>query len=182
MPKVYLVRHGKAAAAWNEDPDPGLDPLGRTQAEAVATALGSTGPSAIVSSPFLRARETSKPLSKIWGVTPLIENRVGEIPSPSANLLQRGQWLQSLLKQNWSQLSPTVNAWREGVLDALRELDQETVVFTHFIAINAAVGQATGSEKVVSFWPGNGSITILELRGKEITLLERGEEAMTWIR
>ena len=29
MTRVYMVRHGRAAAGWNVDPDPGLDDLGR---------------------------------------------------------------------------------------------------------------------------------------------------------
>ena len=28
MTRVYLVRHGRAAAGWDTDPDPGLDALG----------------------------------------------------------------------------------------------------------------------------------------------------------
>ena len=36
MTRVYMVRHGRAAAGWNVDPDPGLDDLGRSQSLAVA--------------------------------------------------------------------------------------------------------------------------------------------------
>jgi broad specificity phosphatase PhoE len=39
MPRIYLVRHAKPAAGWGDDPDPGLDALGATQAEAVAREL-----------------------------------------------------------------------------------------------------------------------------------------------
>ena len=31
MTRVYMVRHGRAAAGWNVDPDPALDELGRRQ-------------------------------------------------------------------------------------------------------------------------------------------------------
>ena len=39
MPRIYLVRHAKPAAAWGEDPDPGLDALGAMQATAAARHL-----------------------------------------------------------------------------------------------------------------------------------------------
>ena len=39
MARLYLVRHGKATGSWDTDPDPGLDDVGREQAEAMATAL-----------------------------------------------------------------------------------------------------------------------------------------------
>ena len=32
MLKLYLVRHGEAAAAWGDHDDPGLSPLGQAQA------------------------------------------------------------------------------------------------------------------------------------------------------
>ena len=36
MPLIYMIRHGRAAAGWDADMDPGLDDLGRSQSEAVA--------------------------------------------------------------------------------------------------------------------------------------------------
>jgi hypothetical protein len=30
--RLHLVRHGRAAAGWDTDPDPGLDDIGRRQA------------------------------------------------------------------------------------------------------------------------------------------------------
>ena len=36
MTRIYMIRHGKAAAGWDGDADPGLDALGQLQAEALA--------------------------------------------------------------------------------------------------------------------------------------------------
>jgi broad specificity phosphatase PhoE len=58
----------------------------------------------------------------------------------------------------------------------------DCVVFSHFIAINAAVGHATGDDRVVSFRPDNCSITIMETGINTLTLLERGVEAITEVR
>ena len=35
MPRLHMVRHGKAAAGFGESADPGLDALGKAQAEEV---------------------------------------------------------------------------------------------------------------------------------------------------
>ena len=39
MTQIHLVRHGKAAAGFGSHKDPGLDDLGRRQAQAVAAML-----------------------------------------------------------------------------------------------------------------------------------------------
>ena len=41
MTCIYMIRHGKAAAGWDGDADPGLNELGQTQAEAVAAKIQS---------------------------------------------------------------------------------------------------------------------------------------------
>ncbi|MGB2019392.1 MAG: histidine phosphatase family protein, partial [Parvibaculales bacterium] len=88
MTRMYMIRHGKAAAGWDGDADPGLNELGRAQAEAVAKkvqALVAT-PVPIYSSPLKRCQETAAPLAAAWGVTPQIEAGVGEIPPPLEDL------------------------------------------------------------------------------------------------
>ena len=176
MPIHYLVRHGKAAASWAEDLDPGLDRLGKAQAKGVAQTLAPLGPLEVITSPLLRAQETAQPLSDIWGCTLRIEERVGEIPSPTKDLMHRAQWLHEVMGQRWSNLGRNLHYWRQGVVEALLALDADTVVFTHFIAINVVVGVATGDDRVVCFWPDNGSITIVEANGARVRLLERGDE------
>ena len=64
---LFLVRHAKAGSrkAWSGDDQ--LRPLskrGRRQARAVAKALAGEGITRIVSSPFVRCRETVEPLAE----------------------------------------------------------------------------------------------------------------------
>lgn len=179
MTKLYLVRHGKAAAAWDTDYDPGLDDRGRAEAEKTAHTLAPLGPLDIVSSPLARTRQTATPLADLWGVSVKIEERVGEIPSPVKDLSERGEWLIDLMGQEWSTLSQDLHMWRMDVVEALLALDRETVVFSHFIAINAAVGAATGDDRVVSFWPGNASVTVLEKKNNTLALIQRGSQGET---
>ena len=55
---LFLVRHGEAASTHAADP--GLNELGRRQAEAVATRLAESGADSLVHSPKRRARETAE--------------------------------------------------------------------------------------------------------------------------
>ncbi len=89
MATIYLVRHGKASAGFDTHLDPGLDEIGRAQAQATADVLEPLGPLSIYSSPLARALETARPLAERWGVTPSIEPRVAEIPSPSSFPIER---------------------------------------------------------------------------------------------
>jgi len=182
MAKIYLVRHGKATAGWGMEKDPGLDDLGRAQAKAAALTLAPLGPLPIITSPLTRTRETSRPLAEIWDIEPQVEKRVGEIRFPSGNQSSRVQWLQSIMGDKWSNLDPDLKAWRREVIEALCSCKADSVVFSHFIAINAAVGHATGDDRVVSFRPDNCSITIMEAIGNNLLLIERGVEAVTEVR
>ena len=179
MAKLYLVRHGKAAAGWDEDYDPGLDELGRSQARLAAEALKPLGILKIVSSPLARTRETAIPLAEAWGCSIEIEERVGEIPPPGKGLKDRGVWLGGFITQKWPDLGRDLRVWRQGVIEALLSLDRETVVFTHFIAINAAVGKATGDERVLSFMPHNGSITVISTDNGRFQLVRLGHQGGT---
>jgi len=107
---------------------------------------------------------------------------VGEIRFPSRNQSSRVQWLQSIMGDKWSNLDPDLKVWRREVIEALCACEMDCVVFSHFIAINAAVGHANGDDRVVSFRPDNCSITIMETRVNTLTLLERGVEAVTEVR
>ena len=159
MPTLHLVRHGHAAAGWGEDADPGLDARGHQQAHAVAVALGGLAPRRLVSSPLRRATETAAPLAAAWGRPVAIDPAFGEIPSPTPDLAQRQAWLSSALGSHWADLGDDIASWRQTLLAAARAIDQDTIVFTHFVAINAVVAEATADAAVTVFLPANTSVT-----------------------
>ncbi|MFM8388272.1 MAG: SixA phosphatase family protein, partial [Actinomycetota bacterium] len=69
---IYLVRHAKAGsrAAWGDDDV--LRPLvdeGREQARLIASRLALLHPPRLVSSPFLRCRQTLEPLAEMTSLT-----------------------------------------------------------------------------------------------------------------
>lgn len=182
MAKLYLVRHGKASAGWGMEIDPGLDDLGQSQAKAAALSLSPLGPMPIITSPLARTRQTSRPLAKIWQVEIAVEPRVGEIRFPSETPTDRVRWLKDIMADRWPNLGRDLRRWRQEVIEALVSIDRDTVVFTHYIAINAAVGHAAGEDRVVSFRPDNCSITVMEIRGNSLLLMDRGVEADTEVR
>ena len=182
MAKLYLVRHGKAAAGWGMEKDPSLDDLGHAQAKAAALTLAPLGPLPIITSPLARTRETAEPLAKMWRAEACVEPRVGEIRFPSETSADRVQWLKEVMIDQWPNLDRHLRQWRQEVLEALVSVDTDTVVFTHYIAINAAVGYAIEDNRVVCFSPDNASITFMETRGNSLLLIDRGVEADTEVR
>lgn len=177
MARLYLVRHGRAAAGFGESMDPGLDVAGNLQAEAVARRLAPLGPLPILSSPLARAQETAAPLARLWSRTPSIETGVAEIPSPSDNLQDRVAWLRSFMAGSWQHATPLLASWRQNVIATLLSFDEDVVIFSHYIAINVAVGLALGDPRVVVFSPNNCSVTILGTATDSLVLIEKGEEA-----
>ena len=181
MVTIYMVRHGKAAAGFDSHLDPGLNEQGRSQAIATAEVLAPLGPLPIFSSPLARARETAAPLAERWGVTPVIEPRVTEIPSPSKDLAQRAEWLRGVMTDRWSNLNPRLCQWRQTMVDCVGNYTDDCVIFCHFIAINVIVGAATGSDEMIKFRPDNGSVTRILSEGGTLQLIELGREADTQV-
>lgn len=183
MTRLYLVRHGRAAAGWDADPDPGLDGLGAEQAAAAAAQLAPLGPLAIVTSPLRRCRETAEPLAAAWGVEPVVVEAVAEIPSPEGVAMgERVDWLRAAMQGTWGALGARYTAFRDGVAAAVAGFTADTVVFSHFIAINAVIGAAQGDDRLVIRSLDNASVTVVDVRGGALHLVEGGREADTLIR
>ena len=142
MPTIYMVRHGRAAAGFGEHADPGLDDVGRQQAEraagTLADAIGTPVP--IYSSPLARARQTAAPLAARWGADVTIESRVAEIPSPTDDLRERARWLADAMAGRWVDLPAEVLDWRRNIHNGFG------TSCVALIVINIVVGAAMGAE------------------------------------
>mgnify|MGYP001817061393 FL=1 len=53
------------------------------------------------------------------------------------------------------------------------------MIFSHFLAINAVVGQITGQPETVCFLPDNASITHLRNIGGSLELVSLGQQMQT---
>lgn len=184
MRRLYLVRHGRAAAGWDADVDPPIDELGRQQAATTAARLAPLGPLPVVSSPLTRCRETAAVIAGAWGVDVRIEPGVSEIPSPAGVPLDgRVTWLREAMAGSWESLGRTYTTFRDGVVVSVRALRVDSVVVSHFVAINAVLGVALGDDRVVVYRLDNASVTVVDIDDDDrIHLVEVGREADTLIR
>ncbi|MGI9611803.1 MAG: histidine phosphatase family protein, partial [Acidimicrobiales bacterium] len=175
-----MVRHGEAAAGYSEHPDPGLSDRGRQQAEAVADELAAFGSLEVVSSPMGRAQETAAPFAARRSIRVAIEPAVSEIPSPAGlSPAERGGWLQTVMAGTWAETSDEVRSWRDQIAATLVALDIDTVVFSHFVAINAAIAVAIGADTPRCRHVDHCSITTFETTGGELALISEGRQGRT---
>lgn len=78
---IYLVRHAKAGSRSGFDGDDEQRPLSKSgwkQAEAIARKLTRRAPTALVSSPYVRCRQTLEPLAGTTGLAIEIDHRLAE--------------------------------------------------------------------------------------------------------
>jgi broad specificity phosphatase PhoE len=189
MTRLYLIRHAKPAATWSEAADPGLDTTGLAQAQAAAARMAVRLPhgAPLYTSPLQRCRQTAAPLEASWQRAAEILPAVAEIPAPP-DVHERHLWLQQAMAGTWLQLEqraqpgwPDYQQWRGAMLRRLRDLSEDSVIFTHYIAINVVVGAALDDERVVCFRPDHASITIVEIEAASLRLIELGQQAETLV-
>jgi len=169
MPRLFLIRHAEPAARWGgEDADPGLTQRGHTQAQTAAHALAAYGALDVLTSPMRRCRETAAPFAATRGLKAIIESRVSEVVAPPgvddrpAWLRGNFPWADGVERRRWDAVDEALRVWRDEAVRAVSALARDTAVFSHFIAINAIVSAALGSDKTIVFRPGHASITALD--------------------
>jgi broad specificity phosphatase PhoE len=183
MPRLYLIRHALPKPRGADDRDPPLDPKGKKQAEAMARGFEPPAPLPVYTSPLMRCRMTAAPLAARWESVPKILEAAREVPAPADWAGgDRSVFLNDLLKDRWPAVlagSDTLRRWHDALLAALGRLDEDSVVVSHYVAINAIVGQATRSDQVSSFQPGHASVTVVDAEAGRFELVSLGAEAQT---
>lgn len=175
MSRLYLVRHGEAAAGWGEDVDPPLSDTGRAQADDMAEALAPLGPLPIIVSPLRRTRETAAALEAAWFRAATVDPAVGEVPSPTDDLAERMTWLAGLLPMPMAAWPADLQRWRCTVGDALLAIEADAVVVTHYVAIRSVIGDD-------EFHPDYCSITVVDNADDVLTPVELGRQRRTVVR
>lgn len=180
---IYLVRHGEAAESWDQALDPGLSERGVTQAHEMAVRLDAEiAPANLYSSPLNRTQDTAQPLADLWQVGAIIAPELAEVPSAGLDLGNRRAWLTNVLEGVWSEQSEHLRTWRSTILDFIAKQMQDAVFVTHFVVINAIVGALEGRDDVIVFRPDHCSITKISISGGTMSLIEKGQEAVTVIK
>ena len=65
------------------------------------------------------------------------------------------------------------------MMDQLLALQQPTVIFTHFLVLNAVVGLLQDRSETLCYWPDNASVTHLQHTGRELKLVRLGKQMST---
>ncbi len=176
--QIHLIRHAEAAQRWTEASDPALSDAGAAQARVLADAWREVPPLAVRSSPLRRARETAAPLAAHWQREIVVDEAFREVPGP-ADFAARPAWLEHLMVAHWRELDGAVITWRDRLWQALQALPEGTVVFTHFMVINAVISLLEGHERLVVFEPDYCSATVLASEAGAIRLITKGESRVT---
>lgn len=176
MARVWLIRHGEPASTWGgSDPDPGLSPLGREQAAAVARTLAALGPTRALTSPLARCRETAAAFAALSGLEPRVTPQVAEVPTP-AGVEDRRAWLRDAMASTWGAVpGGDYAAWRDAVARTVAAAGG-AAIFTHFVAINAAVSAALGTEAVTTLRPAHAAVVTFETDGARLALVDAGAQ------
>ena len=169
------------------DPDPGLDERGRVQADAVSRQLltipKAFRPERVVSAPLRRCLETAAPIAHALGVEVEIDPAFGEIPTPrQVAWADREAWLKTSLAGRWDEIVGDIDyeAWRDDIVLSLSRRGG-VAVFSHYVALNAAVSALKTDPRVLAFRPDHTSITTFEAVGGSLSLLELGRQAETGV-
>jgi broad specificity phosphatase PhoE len=184
MNGVSVIRHGHPASSWGDaDQDPGLNDAGLAQAEAVAQVFlalpPGERPNRVVSSPLRRCRETAAPLAAALGLEVILDPRVGEIPTPAGMAAaDRPAWLRKAFNGDWRDIEGDLDyqAWARSVAQALATY-AGAAVFSHFVALNAAVAIASDRDAVAVFRPDHCSVTRFEIEAGRLRVASLGREA-----
>ena len=176
MTDIWLVRHGEAAASFDQDTDPPLSDLGREQAARSAERLSRCVPddAQLLTSPKLRAIQTGEPFAALRALALDIDRRFIELPSPG-DLNERKDWIQRVLKGQWSELPGSVHDWQRDIVTTIQALRAPTVIFSHFLVINTVAAHMSGEDAVLQCLPANGSVHHLRVEEGSWQWVERGE-------
>ena len=184
---IILVRHGEASASWGDDPDPGLSKIGIDQANKLIDNknLPSLLEYDFVSSPKSRALMTAAPLINKYSKNLITDKTFTEIPSTGIKPQNKKDWLSEIVTLKLSDLPDEVNEWRLMLIEKIFETKKNTIVFSHFMVINALVAELTKSDTLLCFYPDYTSITKIIVEGNKVKDLyignERGNERKTLI-
>ena len=172
---IHLIRHGQAITG-TDDLDPGLAPIGHDQARITAALFDRRPIARLITSPLRRTRETAGPIAETTGLQPEIRHEVSEVFDPAMPPEERRNMIGPFMASRWSEQNETLNAWRRRVVETLHELaldaSGDIIVVSHYIAIGAAIGEATGDDRVVPTPIANTSITTIEADGERLRLVQ----------
>lgn len=124
--ELLLIRHGRptrddGSDGANGPADPGLSPVGRQQAAALADWLAAEPIDAIYSSPMRRAQETAAPLADQLGLKVTPEADIAEYDAGAASYIPIEE-LKAAGDPRWMELPDDVPAFQSRVVEAVERI------------------------------------------------------------
>lgn len=180
--QIILIRHAEAAASWGtSNPDPGLSNIGKKQAKILRKHLTNVDGFKVISSPMARALQTCQialdiPLKNIQ-----INATFSEIPSSNINTEDKSLWLQKISQASVRNLPNNLQNWFERIIEALEHITEDTIIFSHFMVINAVISYITKQDKLVTTFPDYTSLTKIENADGSLKLTSFGTDKKTHI-
>ena len=180
---IILVRHGEASASWSEDLDPGLSIDGINQAKKLCEdeSLKNLHNFKFISSPRERAQVTSSFLSSKLNKVIEINDVFDEIPAKGVLLEDKMEWLKSIASMPIKDLPISVQKWNEKIIDTILSINQDSIIFTHFMVMNAVVAYAKQFSKLVNISPDYTSTIKITAKDSQIISLKVGNQKKTKI-
>ena len=181
--QVIFIRHAEASNSWGNHPDPGLSDNGKNQSKELINhpELIELDDYSFISSPKLRAIETAKPLAEKFKKELIIENIFTEIPSLNIEPDKKQEWLKNILQMNKNDLPENITKWKDNIISKTKAFSQDSVVFTHFIVINALLSELNSETKLLYFYPDYTSIVKITIEDGEFRNFSIDKDKKTFI-
>ena len=181
--QVIFIRHAEASNSWGNHPDPGLSDNGKNQSTELINhpELIELDDYSFISSPKLRAIETAKPLAEKFKKELIIENIFTEIPSLNIEPDKKQEWLKNILQMNKNDLPENITKWKDNIISKTKAFSQDSLVFTHFIVINALLSELNSETKLLYFYPDYTSIVKITIEDGEFRNFSIDKDKKTFI-
>jgi probable phosphoglycerate mutase len=163
--ELLLIRHGRPLRVESVDgpADPGLSPLGRRQAEALAAWLAPERIDAVYTSPLRRAVETAAPLGEALGVMVTSEAALAEYDAEATAYIPIEE-LRAAGDPRWMEVPEDIAGFQERVVEGVDRLaaahpSQRIAFVCHGGVINVIVSAVLGVVPQMLFLPAYTSIS-----------------------
>tara|TARA_X000000368_G_C23024472_1_gene709520 strand:+ start:24 stop:587 length:564 start_codon:yes stop_codon:yes gene_type:complete len=181
--KLIFVRHGEAESAYGEHNDPALSIKGISQSKNLLknSKLQNLEKFTFISSPKLRAFKTAEPLAKKFNKKILVDDNFIEIPAEDIPLNKKPSWLKGIVETKKTSLPESIELWRSSILQRTRDIQNDSIIFTHFMVMNALMSELIQAEKLLCFYPDYTSIIEINVKNKKIKSFSNESNKKTYI-
>jgi broad specificity phosphatase PhoE len=163
--ELLLIRHARPLRVQSVDgpADPGLSPLGRRQAEALAAWLAAERIDAVYTSPLRRAVETAAPLGEALGVAMTSEAALAEYDAEATAYIPIEE-LRAAGDPRWMEVPDDIAGFQARVGEGVDRLaaahpSQRIAFVCHGGVINVIVSAVLGVGPQMLFLPAYTSIS-----------------------